>query len=123
MFTFSNCFGPFFPSEKYIVKGKRDMHKTAAKKGHASTNEFDSVFKRLPTVKAIATSVGIKAIRHRPIIKTFFREIVVTPRIHFGGFVILFLLIIALIIKNINSIIRIYFTIGLPPTEISCRPV
>ena len=35
MFTFSKCFGPFFPSEKYIVNGKRDMHKTAAKKGNA----------------------------------------------------------------------------------------
>ena len=103
MFTFSKCFGPFFPSEKYIVNGKRDMHKTAAKKGNASTNEFDSAFKRLPTVKEIAISVGMKAIRDRPIEKTLLKEVVVTPRIHFGGFVILFLLIIALIIKNIEK--------------------
>lgn len=123
MFTFSKYFGPLAPNEKYIVKGKSDINRTAPKKGNASIKELDSLFKRFPTVKAIATSVGIKAIRQRPIMKIFPKEVVVIPCIHFGGSVILLRLIIERIIKNINSAIKKYFTMGLPPMEASCKPV
>lgn len=123
MFTFSKYFGPLDPNEKYMVKGKSDINSTAPKKGNASIKELDSLFKRFPTVKAIAMSVGIKAIRHRPIIKIFPKELVEIPCIHFGGSVILLRLIIERIIKSINSVIKKYFTIGLPPIEASCKPV
>lgn len=123
MFTFSKYFGPPVPNKKYIVKGNIDMRRTAPKKGSASRKEPDSLFKRLPTVKAIAMSVGIKAIRHTPIRKILPKELVEIPCIHFGGSVILVRLIIERIIKNINMAIKKYFSSGLPPIEISCKPI
>ena len=116
MFTFSKYFGPLGPKEKYIVKGKIDINRTAPKKGKASIKELDSLFKRFP-------SVGIKAIRHRPIMKIFPKEVVEIPFIHFGGSVILLRFTIERIIKNINSAIKKYFNLGLPPMEASCKPV